>query len=261
MANFFETESFSVLVENHYSGPMDLLLHLVKKEEVAVVELPIAKIADQFIAHLEVLEELDIASAGEFIGTASTLIELKSQELLPSGPLFEEEGEEEVETPREALIRNLLAYKEYRDAANTLTARSLQWQRHYARQSVDLVRRKRDPANEEIREVELWDLVSAFGRILRANDPAPGSNIVYDDTPISTFMQRIHNRLKAEGSLCFNSLFEAGMHKSTLVGLFCGMLELSRHYDVVIEQNEIFGEIWIYLSSDDDWRTGKEVPE
>ncbi len=103
----------------------------------------------------------------------------------------------------------------------------------------------RNRAEEPIREVELWDLVSAFGRIIRENVATRPSNIVYDDTPIHTHMERIHARLIERGHLAFSDLFDAGMHKSKLIGVFLAVLELVRHHRVRVEQNDLFGEIWL----------------
>ena len=105
--------------------------------------------------------------------------------------------------------------------------------------------RKIDPAEEPIHEVELWDLVSAFGRILREKGGARGSNIVYDDTPIHVYMQRIHGQLLEHGKLSLSELFQPHSHRSTLVGLFLATLELVRHHGVRLEQSDLFEEIWI----------------
>ena len=104
---------------------------------------------------------------------------------------------------------------------------------------------ERDPADEPIQEVELWDLVSAFGRIMRESEAAKPSSIVYDDTPIHVYMGRIHARLLETGRLAFRDLFDPSMHKSSLVGIFLAILELVRHHHVRVEQNALFGEVWI----------------
>ena len=119
------------------------------------------------------------------------------------------------------------------------------WQDHFARAADDLPPRVRDLAAEEIREVELWDLVSAFGRIVRDSQAVRPSNIVYDDTPIHVYMAEIQARLLQQGQLAFRELFRPGMHRSALVGIFLAVLELVRHDRVRTEQNELFGEIWI----------------
>jgi segregation and condensation protein A len=169
------------------------------------------------------------------------LIEIKSQQVLPRA----DEVEDPLEDPREELVRRLLEYKAYRDAASILEEQSRQWQQRYPRLDSDLPARQRNLAEEPIREVELWDLVSAFGRIIRESESSKPSNIVYDDTPIQVYMSRILERLAERGQLPFSALFTLGMHKSKLVGIFLAVLELVRHRRVLVEQNELFGEIWV----------------
>jgi len=224
-----------------FRGPLDLLLFLVRKHEVEITEIPIATITEQYLDYLAVLERLDVNAVGEFVATASWLIEIKSQQLLPRA----DEIDDEMEDPRQELVRRLLEYKKFRDAANILEERSRQWQQRFGRLGNDLPPRRRDLAEEPIHEVELWDLVSAFGLILRETEAAKPSNIVYDDTPIQVYMARIHARVTAQGHLTFAELFEPGMHRSTLVGIFLAVLELVRHHHVRLEQNELFGEIWL----------------
>lgn len=224
-----------------FRGPLDLLLYLVRKHEVDILDLPIATITDQYLQHLTVLEHLDVNAVGDFLALAATLIEIKSQMVLPRA----DEVDEQIDDPREELVHRLLEYKKYRDAASILEERSRAWQQHYPRLSDDLPARQRDPGEEPIQEVELWDLVSAFGRIIRATEAAKPPNIVYDDTPIHVYMSRIHGRLMERGQLAFSSLFEPGMHKSTMIGIFLAVLELVRHHHVHVEQNQVFGEIWL----------------
>ena len=226
---------------NIFRGPLDLLLYLVRKHEVEIVDIPISLIANQYLEYLTVLEQLDVGAVGDFLAMASLLIEIKSQQVLPRA----DEVEEELEDPRQELVRRLLEYKQYRDAASILDERSRAWQQHYPRVAGDLPPRQRNLADEPIQEVELWDLVSAFGRIIRENVAAKPSNIVYDDTPIHVHMSRILARLNECGRLALGELFDVRLHKSALVGMFLAVLELVRHHRVRAEQNELFGEIWI----------------
>lgn len=226
---------------NIFRGPLDLLLYLVRKHEVEIVDIPIALITDQYLQYLSVLEQLDVNGVGDFLAMASMLIEIKSQQVLPRS----DEIEEEIEDPRQELVERLLEYKKYRDAASILEERSRAWQQHYPRLSTDLPGRIRNLAEEPIEEVELWDLVSAFGRLLRESEASRPSSIVYDDTPIHVYMARIQEQLQEKGRVIFRDLFLPGMHKSQLVGIFLAVLELVRHHHVHVDQNELFGEIWI----------------
>ncbi len=232
--------SFRVELEI-FRGPLDLLLYLVRKHEVEIADIPIAPITTQFLEYIELLRELDLNQIGDFLDMASTLLEIKSRLVLPHGG----EEAEELPDPRDELVRRLLEYKRYKDAASMLEERARSWQERFPRLGDDLPPRTRDLAEEEIREVELWDLVSAFGRIMRDNQAVQPSNIVYDDTPIHVYMAQIQEQLAAEGRLRFQGLFRPGMHKSALVGIFLAVLELVRNYHVRTDQNDLFGEIWI----------------
>ncbi len=226
---------------NIFRGPLDLLLYLVRKHEVDICDIPIASITEQYLEYLAVLERLDVNAVGDFLALASTLIEIKSQQVLPRS----DEVDDAVEDPRHELVQRLLEYKQFRDAAATLDERSRQWQQHYPRLTSDLSRREQDPAEQPIEEVELWDLVSAFGRIMRETEAARPSSIVYDDTPIHVYMEKIHAQLLQRGQLAFSELFDPQMHRSTTIGIFLAVLELVRHAHVRLEQNELFGEIWL----------------
>jgi segregation and condensation protein A len=229
-----------------FRGPLDLLLYLVRKHEVEITEIPVAPITEQFLAYLEVLQELKVDDVGDFLEMASTLVEIKSRMLLPRA----EEVEDPLEDPRHDLVERLLEYKKFKDAAGMLEERGRDWQERFARAANDLPPRMRDPAAEPIHEVELWDLVSAFGRILRETSAAQPSNIRYDETPIHVYMKRIHERLREHRRMAFGELLSPTMHRTTLIGLFLAVLELVRHQGVRVEQDSQFGEIWIVLGDE-----------
>jgi segregation and condensation protein A len=231
---------------NTFRGPLDLLLYLVRKHEVEIIDIPIATITDQFLQYLTILEQLDFGAVGDFLAVAALLIEIKSQQVLPRC----DEVEDEIEDPRQELVQRLLEYKRYRDAASMLEERSRSWQQHYSRLGSDLPGRDRNLAEEPIQEVELWDLVSAFGRIMRDSVAAKPASIVYDDTPIHVYMARIYQQLMDRGQLALGELLDSRLHKSALIGMFLAVLELVRHHKVRAEQNEVFGEIWLLPSSD-----------
>ncbi len=231
-----------------FHGPIDLLLHLVRRQELDVAEVPIAGLVDQFLEHVSVLEMIDMEMAGEFLDLASVLIEIKSRSVLPTEVDSDEQVIETVDEGRANLVRRLLEYQKYRDAARELEARSAEWGQRFARQANDLPGRALDPAEQPIHGVELWDLVSALGRVMRSRLKAPEPHkIVYDDTPIESFMQQIHQRLAEEGELDFESLFPELVHKSTLVGMFLAVLELMRRGQARAIQPERFGGIRLLM--------------
>jgi segregation and condensation protein A len=221
---------------------MDLLWHLVRKHEIDVREVALGRITQQFLDSLEALQVLDVDDVGDFIDLAGLLVEYKSRSILPSDP---GEDPEFAADPREDLVARLLFYKQYRDAAGLLDDQFRQWQQRFSRVEPDLPERRLDIAEQPIREVELWDLVSAFGRMLRDNAPPREENIHYDETPIQMHMARVHALIAERGRVAFSQLFTAGMHKSTMIGIFLAILEMVRHHHAQTEQEGLSGEIWI----------------
>lgn len=226
-----------------FRGPLDLLLYLVRKHELEIVDIPIALITDQYLQHIEVLEYLDINSVGDFLAMASMLVEIKSKSLLPQD---DDEEDQPLEDPRKELVRQLLEYKKFKDAASILEDRSRSWQERFPRLENDLPPRERNLADEPIHDIELWDLVSALGRMVRESKISKPSNIVYDETPIHVYMERIHGRLLKEGRIALADLVPMPAHRSTIVSMVLAILELTRHHGVRAEQNDLFGEIWIF---------------
>ncbi len=224
-----------------FRGPLDLLLYLVRKHELDVMDISVATIVRQYLDYLEVLQILDVNAVGEFIETASTLLEIKSRLALPA----DTDEAETVQDPRDELVARLLEYKKFRDAASLLEEQARAWQEHLPRLANDLPPRRIDPAGQPIQEVELWDLVSAFGRIVRDSREIQAASIVYDDTPIHVYMQRIHERLVVDGRASFSEMFQPGMHKTVMVGVFLSILELVRHHRICTEQDGEHGEIRI----------------
>lgn len=223
-----------------FRGPLDLLLYLVRKHEVEITDIPIALIADQYLQYLEILQRLDVNAVGDFLEMASTLCEIKSRLVLPHGG----ETDEAFEDPRQELVRQLLEYKRFKDAASMLEEHGRQWQERFTRLTGDVPPGRTDLAEQPLHDVELWDLVSAFGRLMRTAG-GPASSIVYDDTPLHVHMERIHAELRSTGRLAFSQLFLPIKHKSTLVGMFLAVLELVRHHTVQADQTDVFGEIWL----------------
>ncbi|WP_437191405.1 segregation and condensation protein A [Planctomicrobium sp. SH527] len=230
-----------------FTGPLDLLLYLVRRNEVDIVDLPIAKIAQQFHEFLEVLQTLDLDLVGDFVVMASTLVEIKSRNVLPTRNEDEDlavamnaNGD-----PRSDLIRQLLDYKQFKDAANKLDERAQQWQERYPRLTDERPSSGKDPAADRIKEVELWDLVSALGRILKRKEVESDSTIRYDETPIQTYVEQIGALIRELGRVEFSSLFGEESIRSKIIGMFLAVLELIRHHGYRCEQPNDFGEIML----------------
>lgn len=229
-----------------FSGPLDLLLFLVKRNEIDIAEVSLARVASQFVATLEVLQFIDLDLAGEFLVTASTLIEIKSRSALPQADP-EEAGEDGTadDLARSSLVRRLLEYRKFKDAAAQLEDRAARWQERYPRLSTDQPGDVNDPAEDRIREVELWDLVSALGRVLTRKESVGATSLRREEIPVALLVERIGERVKAEGRLPFSRFFEGVSHRERIVGVFLAILELLRHHGYRAEQPSEYGEIWI----------------
>jgi segregation and condensation protein A len=228
-----------------FGGPMDLLLYLVRRNEMDILNLPLAKITAQFLDFLEVLQFLDVEQASEFVATASALVEIKSRTVLPRQ---EEEAAAEQpleEEPHNDLVHKLLEFKRLREASQALEAQAALWQERYPRLSDERPRQGRDLADDLIKEVELWDLVSALARVLRRRTVEHEASVRYDDTPISVYVERVAERVRREGRVPFSGLFDSATKRGVVVGLFLAILELLRHHAFRAEQPIDYGEIWI----------------
>jgi segregation and condensation protein A len=224
-----------------FSGPLDLLLYLVKKHEVDVTAVPIAKIATEFVAYLDVLSDLAIDQVGDFVDLATVLLEIKARALVPRP----EETEEPVEMAREDLVQRLLEYKQYRDAAALLEDRARLWESRAPRQHVPQEAAAGGPVEVTIGDVQVWDLVGAMARVLRKREKRRPRQIVHDDTPLETHVARIEALVAEQGRVAFTGLFDEEMPRSRVVGIFLAVLELVRRGRLVTRQADLFEEIWL----------------
>ncbi|MCS7166252.1 MAG: segregation/condensation protein A [Gemmatales bacterium] len=231
-----------------FRGPLDLLLYLVERNEVDIFDIPIARITEQYLRYLEVLHIIDPERVGEFVVLASTLMEIKSRMLLPHDS---PEGAVE-EDPRLGLVRQLVEYRKYKEAAQLLEELAHRQAARFARRVCEKPSRPSDPSQEAIRPVEIWDLVSAFCRLLRETLALQPQRIVYDETPTQVFIARILERLAQTPRLSFRDIFEPPYTRGRLVGFFLALLELLKMRQVLAEQERPFGEIWLWRAQQPD---------
>jgi len=248
-----------------FTGPLDLLLYLVRRDEFATRDLSLAKITSQFLEFLSVLEFIDLELASEFVVVASTLLEIKSRDVLPAESILVESPDDLPlnEGPASGLIKKLLEYRRIRDAAHALENRAIEWQERYPRLSDDRPVVGKTPSADRIKEVELWDLVSALGRVLKKDDVQAEGRIRYDDTPIEVYVEQIGSRVQAEGEVFFTQLFDRETIRSRIVGMFLAILELLRHHGYRAVQDGLYGEIRVLppLASPESTETGPSPDE
>lgn len=235
-----------------FEGPLDLLFYLVRKAEVEITEIPVAEIADQYMEYLEGIERVDIDKAGEFLLMAATLTEIKSRvlgaaSLGPGGVQGPAEGEGEQDDPLADLVKQLLEYKRYRDAADALEHRFEEWSQRFpaGRSGVDAAELRSILAEGrelDIEDLSVLDLVEAFGRICETInfDRLGEHEVVADDTPIELHAEDMVDRLRREAeagreAMTLRSIFE-GRTRGEMLGLFLALLELVRNRRVRVSQ-------------------------
>ncbi len=223
-----------------FEGPLDLLLHLIREHQLNILDIPIAKITEEYLRYLALMQELDLDVAGEFLLMAATLIHIKSKMLLP--PEEAGEGEEaEEEDPRAELVDRLLEYKRYKEAAQTLVL--LEGEQF-------LLHRRGAPAMELTVEgplsVSLFELIRAFREVLRRADlPAP-LEITPEELNVGQRIVVLLDRLAAESPLEFTRLFAGSVRRAEIIVTFLALLELLRRRLATARQAEPVGAIMIY---------------
>ena len=232
-----------------YNGPLELLLFLIKKEEVDIHDIPIARITSQYLAQVDLIRRIDINLAGEFLVLAATLMEIKSRMLNPQPAAETDSGvsTQELSDPRRELVEQLLQYKQFKDAANNLARRAEVEQQRFGRR----VRRDTGRTPLDLDDINLFALIDAFNAIMASvGHSAFGHDVVYDDTPISLHQADILDRLMRDGPLTLQTILIGRKNKSEMIGLFLAMLELIRMKKICIEQNETDGLIGLKLNPD-----------
>ncbi len=224
-----------------FEGPMDLLLHLIKKHELDIYSIPIALITQQYLEYLELMKSLDMEIAGEFLVMASTLTHIKSRMLLP--PAENPENEEDGVDPRAELIRRLLEYKSFKEAAGSLSEKEETWSQVYTRQAdgVPDVPKDDEPL---LFDFHLFDLLAALKDVM-ARVPDAKFEITAETVSITEKISQILARLEAADSVLFADLFENSTSKLQVIGTFLALLELIKTRVVKAFQIEQFGAIRI----------------
>ncbi len=227
-----------------FEGPLDLLLYLIKKEEVDIYEVNLTRLATQFIEYIETMRLLDLEIAGEFLVMAATLMYIKSRELLPVDQQVQAEGEEEGEDPRWELIRQLVEYKKFKDAAAQLAVLEHRQENVFPRMPGKL---EFEPEPVSRQEASLFDLLNAVNAVLqRVSSRGDQRDIFEDKWTVSEKIEQLIRALSERSPLKFSELFAGVTSRSEVVVTFLALLELIRLKQLTAMQREAFGEIEIW---------------
>jgi len=228
-----------------FEGPLDLLLHLIQQNEIEITDIPIAKITRQYLETLELMRELDLEVAGEFLVMAATLMRIKARMLLPP-PITAEEEEED---PRQGLVRQLLEYRRFKDASRELERlegeRRLRFDRGAPAQL-------EDPEASELLPVSLFRLLDALKGVLARQVPAPVHTIVAEPIRLDEAIALMETRLREKTRLLFEELLEPFVSRLEKITAFLGLLEMLKAGFIEAAQEDLFGPIWV------EWR-GEEA--
>src|SRR6266850_6701235 len=227
-----------------FEGPLDLLLYLIKKEEVDIYEVNLTRLAQQFIEYIETMRLLDLEIAGEFLVMAATLMYIKSRELLPVEQRAQVEGEDDGDDPRWELIRQLVEYKKFKDAAASLQVLEARQEDVFPR-----VPGKLEFASETAAprpDVSIFDLVNAVNSVLKRFTKRDDLRDIFEDKwTVSEKIEQLMRALSERAQMKFSELFAGVTSRSEVVVTFLALLELIRLKQIVAVQREPFGEIGI----------------
>lgn len=237
-----------------FEGPLDLLLYLIKKNEIDIAHIQISEITQQYLEYLEMMRLLDLNIAGEFIVMAATLMHIKSRLLLPPEELLPEEEEED---PQVELIQRLLEYKKFKEAASQLSQLESKQKDVFSRTASDID--KLGSGDGPYFEASLFDLITAFTKVLKEIPKESFYEVIKDEFTVEQKMHDIFHQLVEQPAVYFTKLFAKAKNKLEIIAIFLALLELIRLKEVAIRQTSLFGEIEILRNTSNITPRSREV--
>jgi segregation and condensation protein A len=227
-----------------FEGPLDLLLYLVKKDHLNIYDIPIAKVTEQYLGYLNLMQLLDLNIAGEFLVMAATLMEIKSRMLLPAQEV--EGAQEEQEDPRAELVKRLLEYEKFKEIAESLRQKEINQREVFKRPKSEIEINKGSIADEPVYfEASIFDLINAFSQALKDIPKEVFYEVIKDEFTIEEKVHQILHLLLATESMRLSELFKQAKNKMEIIVTFLAILELIRMKEVVGRQKGLFEEIEI----------------
>ncbi|HEX8851909.1 MAG TPA: segregation/condensation protein A [Pyrinomonadaceae bacterium] len=230
------------LILGEFAGPLDLLLYLIRQEQVSIYDIPVARITDEYLRYLRMMQGMDISVASDFLVMAATLIEIKSRMLLPSVPGAEVD-EQEQDDPRRELIERLLEHQKYKAAAEMLWSRATVERAVYTRAPIET-----DKNNPEV-SAGAFDLLKMFQEILARRKEEVMMEIERDEMTMAQMLERLRNMIMSAGEISLRQFFEQARSRRELVLAFLSVLEIVRTTEVRLVQQQTFGDIVARVSN------------
>lgn len=226
-----------------FEGPLDLLLFFIQRDEIDIYDIPISRITDSYLGYLDLMRQLNIGIAGEYIRMAATLMRIKAKTLLPQ--LADSDEEEEYEDPRSELVEMLLEYKRFKETAGTLKELEGEHRKHYTRQP-DYSGIDTDIKPEEVLgEVTLYDLMKTFRHLLQSVEDQPVHRVRRYDVNIQRQQEYIRRKLQKSGPFKFSEVIQELPDKLTIIVTFIALLDLIKLQQVLVIQSENFSDFLV----------------
>lgn len=232
-----------------FEGPLDLLLHLINRYEIDIYDIPVAEITEQYVSYIHTMQQLELDVASEYLVMAATLLAMKSQMLLPNQDLEIEDDEYEEEDPREELMRRLIEYRKYKEAADDLKERELEANQIYTRppQSLDEYQEEEKPVTTQ-GDVTIYDMIGAMQKLFKRKklEQPLETRIQRQEIPIQDRMEEVLKEIEHhKGGVSFYNLFPVST-RSHIVVTFIAILELMKNRKILCEQSSHFEELVVY---------------
>lgn len=246
-----EQASHSVKIETlDFEGPLDLLVYLVKKNEIDIYDIPIAEVTDQFLGYLDSLEQEKLEAAGEFLIMAATLLRIKAQMLLPRPDLGDDD---DIEDPRRELVLKIIEYQQFKEIADHLRDQETSRQQEYSkgyREWIEQDESLPDQDDDPETRVSLTDLLRAFALIMEEAARDRRHHVEPLSVTIEEKVNFVRKHLREKGQATFKELFVAGEPRGYWIVTFVALLEMAREGEIRLRQGDTFGEIHVYHNED-----------
>jgi segregation and condensation protein A len=242
-------DAFRLTLPN-FEGPLDLLLHLIREHRLDIFDIPIALITEKYIEHLTRMKEINLDVAGEFLVMASTLLHLKSRMLLPREEVADQAADEENQPdPRAELVRRLLEYQKYKEAAEQLAGNDLLDRDVFARR-VRVERVPLDPEEIGLQEISVFKLIEALDRVLKALEPKFQHEVVRDRLSLSDAIHKLADKLRGGAPVAFSALFEGHRTRAQVIVTFLAVLEMCKLKLIRVTQPDDLSELYVSARAD-----------
>lgn len=222
-----------------FEGPMDLLLHLIKRDKLNIYDIPISHITHEYLFYIEMMQELELEIAGDFFVMAATLMRIKARMLLPRRELEDEEEED----PREELVKNLIEYRKFKKAADHLAEKEDHRLKVFRRPLPDDIAEVKDSQPVEL---SIFDLMDAFKKILQDLKKQVSYTVRVESHTVEEKIKLVRNRIESGSEILFSELFEEEGSRPEIIVTFMAILELIKSGIVIARQMTGGGDIWLY---------------